>query len=187
MQSQRAILKIKSLCQQTSKPTRALLCMLRALSHVPGKAEAVAAAGWSQCDWPMCSSQVTPGDLFQGSKGTTAHLGCTSFCCPTLPPETAPLMASGDERPPNNTPRLFSAGTQWLMVQQDSKASQEEKAHRKATQLFSGSSRLLVSREGKKENQNSRLLNKAYFITQALPSKQREAQDVGELLLRTAS
>lgn len=152
MQTQREILKIKSLCQQTSKPTRTLLCMLRALPHVPGKAEAIAAAGWSQCDWPMCPSQITPGDLFQGSKGT-AHLGCTSFCCPTqrpLPPETAPLMASGEERPPNNTSRLFSAGIQWLMVQQDSKASQEEKAHSKATQLFSGSSRLLVSREGEK-------------------------------------
>lgn len=66
---------------------------------------------------------------------------------------------------------------------QDSKASQEEKAHRKATQqLFSGRSRVLVSRAEKKENQNSRLLNKAYFIIQAFPSKQREAQDVEELL-----
>lgn len=153
MQSQREILKIKSLCQQTFKPTRTLLCMLRALPHVPGKAEAVAAAGWSQCDWPMCPSQVTPGDLFQDSKGTTVYLGCTSFCCPTqrpLPPETAPLIASGEERPSNNASSFFSAGIQQLMVQQDSKASQEEKAHRKATQLFSGSSRLLVSREGKK-------------------------------------
>lgn len=41
--------------------------------------------------------------------------------------------------------------------------------------------------ERKKKNQNSRLLNKAYFITQAFPSKQREAQDVGGLLWRAAS
>lgn len=153
MQSQREILTIKSLCQQTSKPTRTLLCMLKALPHVPGKAEAVAALGWSQCDWPLCPSQVTPGDLSQDSKGTTAHLGCTSFCCPTqrpLPPENALLMACGEEGPPNNTSRLLSASIQWLMVEQDSKASQEEKVHRKATQLFSGSARLLVSREEKK-------------------------------------
>lgn len=91
-------------------------------------------------------------------------------------------MACGEEGPPNNTSRLLSASIQWLMVEQDSKASQEEKVHRKATQLFSGSARLLVSREEKKKDQNSRLLNKAYFITQAFPSKQREAQDVGELL-----
>lgn len=83
MQSQREILKIKSLCQKASKPTRTLLCMLKALPCVPRKAEAVAALGWSQCDWPMCPSQVTPGDLSQDSKETTAHLGFTSFSCPT--------------------------------------------------------------------------------------------------------
>lgn len=72
------------------------------------------------------------------------------------------------------------------MVEQDSKASQEEKAHKKATQLFSGSWRLLISREEKKRI-NTQDLNKAYFITQAFPSKQREAQDVGGFLWRTAS
>lgn len=132
MQSQREILKIKSLCRQTSEPTRTLLHVLRALPHVPGKAEAVAALRWSQCDSPVCPSQVTPGVLFQDSKGTTARLGCTSFWCPTqrpLPPETAPLIASGEKRPPCNTSRLFCK-----YPGADSKAGQQSKPGRKTTQ-----------------------------------------------------
>lgn len=142
MQSQREILKIESLCRQTSKPARTLfICW--GLCLIPRKAEAVAASWmeqrWSQCDWPVSPSQVTPGDLFQDSKGTTAHLGCTSFCCPTqrpLPPETAPLMASGEERPPNNTSRLYSASIQWLMVEQDRKQANKKKQTKKQLSYF---------------------------------------------------
>lgn len=68
MQSQREILKIKSLCQQTSKPSRTLLCMLRALPHVPGKAEAAA-----ERDGASVTGQWVPARSLQVTCSRTAR------------------------------------------------------------------------------------------------------------------
>lgn len=76
-----------------------------------------------------------------------------------LPPETAPLRASEEERAGLliTLKRSFSANIQWLMMEQDNKASHNEKARRKATRPSSGNSRLLVSKEEERDNQNSNL------------------------------
>lgn len=53
----------------------------------------------------------------------------------TLPPETAPLMTSGEEWAGLllALKRSISASGQWLTVEQDNKARQDENRHRKAT------------------------------------------------------
>lgn len=115
------------------------LCMLRAMPHVPGKSEAIAALGQSQHGWPGC----VPASPLQirGQWGNNSSLELHMFAVParatqrTLPPEAAPLMTSGEERAGFliALKRSISASIQWLMVEQDNKASQDENRHRKAT------------------------------------------------------
>lgn len=68
------------------------------------------------------------------------------------------------------------------MVEQDRKQAKKKKQTKKQLSYFQEVEDYSFLERKKKENQNSRLLNEAYFITQAFPSKQREAQDVGGFL-----
>lgn len=132
--------------------------MLRVLSHVPGKAEAVRALRWSRQGWPGCVP-ASPLPARELQPTWAAHVSAVPARATQrpLPPETAPLIASAEERADLliTLKRSFSANIQWLMVEQDNKASHDEKACKKATQPSSGNRRLLISRGEEGDNQNS--------------------------------
>lgn len=138
------------------------LCMLRALPHVPGNAESHCSTG-TEPVWlaRMGPSQPAPGEGTAREQQPTwaAHVSAVPARVTKrpLPPETAPLMASGEARASLliTLQRSFYASIQWLMVEQDNKASQDEKACRKATWPSSGNWRLLISRGEERDNQNS--------------------------------